>query len=892
MIPRILQIKNFLSYSAQVQTIDFTAYSLICLSGKNGHGKSALLDSITWALWGQARKAQGIGKPDEGLIRMGQNNVFVSFEFQVGSSIYRVRREFFKGSSRPVSSLEFQIFDSQANEFKTLTDKTIGLTQEKIEKCLGLDFDTFLNTSFFSQGRSNEFSKKTPKERKQILAGIIGLEKYDKMSSKAQEIVRSKQDELSKVVALQEISRREVLRLPELEERFLLGNAKLEEFKKIFLELEQKKTVLSQEIEGINSFLALKVEIAKKKTDLLTLCKKWRNIHRELICAPNLVELNNEKDALQKRRQLLVEEQLVCAESSKKCFELKNRLFELENAFTSKFRQDKDLSLQVIQAKRFEHKSFEKELEQAFNRKKTIEGKLNFSRKKIEQLRFELEVFSAIDKKLGIARQKNIKVLRFKEFVFQKARSNREDLVACQENLRQISLSPEDASCPTCGQGLSCSVSAKMVDRLSERNCFLKAHLLHLKKAFDLITGRLENFDEQIKDFENKATEGQLIKVKLESSQTECASFEKEIEIINSEVDAENLKISESAKNLESLERDFQTKFDDKVLSSQISADPEVSFLRSNYLKLLGNLERAENCQKTLEKTYSEIEILEARILQASEIDSERRAQTVRRENIEFLYRDSRDNSKKICLKIENAENRLSELLNFREQLLAEQTSLELKIQELLQEIGSCRQELSRVKTLSDDLKEIDLTVAKLKEETDDFAQLSSAFGKNGIQALIIEGLIPEIESQANVIMANLSEEQTRIFIEPLKDLKKGGYKESLDIKISDSSGVRPYEMFSGGEAFRIDFALRISISKLLAKIAGANLQTLIIDEGFGSQDQEGISRLMEAINSVRNDFSKIIVVSHLQELKNEFPVHFLVTKTSTGSTIKVEYRG
>lgn len=892
MIPRVLQIKNFLSYSAQVQTIDFTAYSLICLSGKNGHGKSALLDSITWALWGHARKAQGIGKPDEGLIRMGQNNVFVSFEFQVGSSIYRVRREFFKGSSRPVSSLEFQIFDSQANEFKTLTDKTIGLTQEKIEKCLGLDFDTFLNTSFFSQGRSNEFSKKTPKERKQILAGIIGLEKYDKMSSKAQEIVRAKQDEMSKVVALQEISRREVLRLPELEERFLLGNTKLEELKKQTLDLEQKKTVLSQEIEGINSVLALKVEIARKKTDLLVLCSKWRNIHRELVCAPNLVELNNERDALQKRRQLLIEEQLGQAESSKQCFELKNRLFELENAFTSRFRQDKDLSFQAIQAKRFEHKNFEKELEQALNRKKIVKDKLNFSEKKIEQLRLELAAFTTTDQKFEDLKQKNAKVLRFKEFVFQKARSNREDLAACQENLRQILLSPEDASCPTCGQGLSCALSAKMVDRLSAKNCFLKTHLLHLKKAFDLITSRLENFDEQIKDFENKTTEGQSIRAKLESSQLESAAFEKEIEIIKTDVDAVISKISESAENLESLERDFQANFDDKVLISQISADPEVSFLRSNYLKLLGNLERAENCQKTLEKTYSEIEILEARVLQASEIDSERRAQTVRRENIEFLYRDSRDNSKKIGLKIESAEKRLSELLIFRDQLSAEQASLELKIQELLQEIGSCRQELSRVKALSDDLKEIDLAVANLKEEADDFAQLSGAFGKNGIQALIIEGLIPEIESQANLIMANLSEDQARIFIEPLKDLKKGGYKESLDIKISDSSGVRPYEMFSGGEAFRIDFALRISISKLLAKIAGANLQTLIIDEGFGSQDQEGISRLMEAISSVRNDFSKIIVVSHLQELKNEFPVHFLVTKTSTGSMIKVEYRG
>jgi exonuclease SbcC len=97
--------------------------------------------------------------------------------------------------------------------------------------------------------------------------------------------------------------------------------------------------------------------------------------------------------------------------------------------------------------------------------------------------------------------------------------------------------------------------------------------------------------------------------------------------------------------------------------------------------------------------------------------------------------------------------------------------------------------------------------------------------------------------------------------------------------------------MFSGGEAFRIDFALRIGISKLLAKRAGAQLQTLIIDEGFGSQDTEGLARLIEGIHMIKNDFKKIIIVSHLSEFKDEFPVHFVVNKTSSGSTVAIQTR-
>ena len=90
-------------------------------------------------------------------------------------------------------------------------------------------------------------------------------------------------------------------------------------------------------------------------------------------------------------------------------------------------------------------------------------------------------------------------------------------------------------------------------------------------------------------------------------------------------------------------------------------------------------------------------------------------------------------------------------------------------------------------------------------------------------------------------LLAKLTDNQTQLFIESLRDLKKGGTKETLDIKISDAVGIRPYELFSGGEAFRIDFALRIAISKLLARRAGTSLQTLIIDEGFGSQDEDGL---------------------------------------------------
>ncbi|HEX5323428.1 MAG TPA: SbcC/MukB-like Walker B domain-containing protein, partial [Capsulimonadaceae bacterium] len=111
---------------------------------------------------------------------------------------------------------------------------------------------------------------------------------------------------------------------------------------------------------------------------------------------------------------------------------------------------------------------------------------------------------------------------------------------------------------------------------------------------------------------------------------------------------------------------------------------------------------------------------------------------------------------------------------------------------------------------------------------------------------------------------------------------------ETLDIHVSDSLGTRPLEIYSGGESFRISFALRIALSHLLARRAGANLQTLIIDEGFGTQDVKGREKLVDAINAIKDEFAKIIIVTHIDELKEAFPSRIEVVKTSTGSEVTV----
>ncbi len=66
-------------------------------------------------------------------------------------------------------------------------------------------------------------------------------------------------------------------------------------------------------------------------------------------------------------------------------------------------------------------------------------------------------------------------------------------------------------------------------------------------------------------------------------------------------------------------------------------------------------------------------------------------------------------------------------------------------------------------------------------------------------------------------------------------------------------------------------------------------IRTLVIDEGFGTQDQEGLQGLIESIRVIQDDFDKILVITHLEEVKDAFPVRIEVTKRPVdGSTFTV----
>ncbi|MUG90984.1 exonuclease subunit SbcC [Scytonema sp. UIC 10036] len=247
-----------------------------------------------------------------------------------------------------------------------------------------------------------------------------------------------------------------------------------------------------------------------------------------------------------------------------------------------------------------------------------------------------------------------------------------------------------------------------------------------------------------------------------------------------------------------------------------------------------------------------------------------------------------------------------TEIESFVEQL-QETANPTTQIQALEQQLASRRRQLDeqlanlgRLQQLAHQLEALQLQYEQQQQQLQEtkqqyriYQELAQAFGKNGIQALMIENVLPQLEAETNQLLSRLSANQLHVQFVTQKAGRSGKSTkknvkliDTLDILIADAQGTRAYETYSGGEAFRINFSIRLALAKLLAQRAGASLQLLIVDEGFGTQDSEGCDRLIAAINAIASDFACILTVTHMPHLKEAFQARIEVSKTQQGSQI------
>jgi len=213
---------------------------------------------------------------------------------------------------------------------------------------------------------------------------------------------------------------------------------------------------------------------------------------------------------------------------------------------------------------------------------------------------------------------------------------------------------------------------------------------------------------------------------------------------------------------------------------------------------------------------------------------------------------------------------------------------LQQSLRVIEQQRGGGELQLSQAKRAKEQAAELADELSASERRLQALKILVEACSKAGVPALLIEQAVPDLETAANEVLSLLSDGRMSLRLRSQRETKAGTLQETLEIVIADERGERAYETFSGGEAMRVDLALRVGLSTLLAHRAGARCEMLILDETCAPLDAEGRLLFVESLQRIADRFGCILVVTHVEELKDLFPFRCEVTKDAEGSHAEV----
>lgn len=999
MVPHKLTLRNFMCYRDDVPTLQFDGLNVVCLSGANGAGKSALLDAITWALWGKAR-----AKSDDELIALGQDEMEVDLEFSLGNDMYRVVRRRTKGK-RGQSIVDFQMSE-EGGAWRRISGDSVRDTDAQIEATLHMGYDTFVNSAFLLQGRADEFTTRKPSERKQVLANILGLDAYEELETRAKERRAKFEIEIHRVDALIESCEQRVGMRPFLEQDLAQAQDLADAAQRQFAEQETMVQALREEVGRLHRVREERIARDQQRTARVLDLEQLRQdvVHdEEQVQRAEAIIARQDEIAAGAAELARIEAQLEEFDRLREeAIKLNDRLKTADRAIEQARgqleleRRGEAAEVDRLRALADEHDIIAAELRSMEHEVVRFEG-LRLEQEQYKQQAADLEqrarTIARYQREQGTLRTELERIERARDLerIAQTLPTLEHDMTTVQTQLRALDalekqrpllngrvrdavgeqrvqqsscerlkleggeltrtieqLMAGELACPACGQPVAGDARDRMLVDYRERRETMRATYRDANARVGELESVIQQANEELVLVDAAATErivhqDRLAELKSEVSQakkaaadiaqldisgntadkvtTQLAYVEEELAKLG-DPDALERELVDARSILDRLEQHLRDELRLETaragLKERLRTTQEAAqALPEAVARLAGIDDRLvredyahdERAERTLAQTglnavkeqgYSSLAHTELRgqrdehkhwpqevlaLGQALEqVDRARRALASGRARSERLVRDIADDDLALTAMDQDLRGqRASEgALEEGERKLR---TLRYQQQEAQQRLGQARQSVQECEREAELLAGYRMERVAFDEQRSIYDDLAQAWGKKGIQAMLIETAIPELEQVANDLLGRMTANQMHLMIDTQRDSKKGDTIETLDIRIADTLGTRDYTLFSGGEAFRVNFALRVALSRLLARRANASLKTLVIDEGFGSQDMNGRDRIVEAIQAISSDFERILVVTHINELKDLFPNQIEVTKGTLGSS-------
>ena len=844
MLPTRLEMRNFLAYRAPAPIV-FEGIELACLTGQNGVGKSSILDAITWALWGTAR-----AKRDEELIHLGQAEMQVQLDFEQDGIRYRVIRRRARAGRGSRGGLDLMVWGTNETP-RIISEGGIRRTQDKLNDILGLEFDTFVHSAFLQQGKADAFTLKTAAERKRLLSDILGLDQWTGYEDKAKKRLAALTSQIE--IVTHDISQidDEIAREPQLQA----------EHDELTASLESAQASLDQASERYdqvaNSAAALHRERASKT-----------EIERLIDSRRADIDLAQAEIARQDQKIAEYHRTIEKGETIKAGYQQLIEARESQSAIAEQLAQRQEVDRQrhlLEQALADQRAQLKREADVIRERINGLQKSLSAAAATdTEALQTKIRSLEALDAQRNATTKLNQKLNIQRSGIAARLDSIRVEGSAINERLDRLQVA-DGATCPLCGQALTATHRDETLAQLeAERDA--------MREQYRSFSGEIREIDERRKSQEREL-EGWALQLKdLPALQRQLGAATEQSR--NAE-EAESLLHTETTRLSQVEARLTNDDYAHELRQQLADLDQPITSDSASHTNIKAQLDS----YATYDRQHSQLEFAK---ISLPEAQKSRAATAQRLAKLHRTLADDEAKLERIIDEIETLDGKLEQEREFR----LEVERIRGDVQSLRERKAICNQELNAIAAGRDSKKRLSLRLSATQEQQRLVNELRTSFGKDGVPAMIIETVIPELETEANDLLARMTDGRMTLRFSTQRERVTGSLAETLDIVIADELGTRAYELYSGGEAFRINFAIRIALSKMLTRRAGAQLRTLFIDEGFGSQDEDGRDKLVDAINKIKSDFDLILVITHIDELRDAFPLHLLVEKTAAGSKV------
>lgn len=888
MKPLKIKISAFGPYKNCID-IDFEKLGesgIFLITGDTGAGKTTIFDSISFALFGEV---SGSNRPVPSVRSDFADNdteTFVELEFTHKNKKYKIRRNpaYERTKKRGEGTTK-----TSADASLEYDDKVISGTKNvdiKIEEILGINSKQFKQISMLAQGEFLKILFAESKDRTEIFRRIFDTDIYNQIAKRLADKTRIAKAELEQLKDYFAINSSNIVwkdgiqsvQPKDVNELFI---------QEILEKLQQEIKVNSEQFgkcqEQIskqsdeNSKMEKEITAQKDKNDKIDRCQK----------------LQEEQKVLQEKQEDIKQKEILIQKSQEiinKILPKEDKKKELEKEISQKQKVLQDISEKIELGKKKEEK-FKQILElieiikvqfQKYSELKDGKTELEDKIKKLQVIIKEQEnkkIASENAQKLEAEWEKLSTEVLEKEKEFFKEQAG-----ILAEKLK------ENEPCPVCGS-------------LHHPNLAIKSTSVLTKEELDNLKEKEEKSRKTLTDATNKVTE---INSKIETlikefgEKPDVELYNKKYAEISEELEKAYNQLNDNYKKImlkdiviESFEYDiFKEKITNKISKEReefLKLQTQQEENKKQIDELLQKKEKAQNdYQNTLkelgfenEEQYKKSVLNNLQIeIFSKEIEKYKTDVTINATKLEEIQKEIKGFEKvDLTAKIQEFNNKKQELENMRRQQMEYHRIFENNNRILVDLQTNSKKLDSKIKefTMVEDLSKIanGTVYGKRRIEFEQFVQASY------FDMVIIE---------ANKRLLKMTD--NRFLLVRKESSERVSDKIGLELEVIDNYNGkrRDVKSLSGGEAFKAALSLALGLSDVIQSYSGGIVvDTMFIDEGFGSLDTESREQAINTLNQLTDNHKLIGIISHVTELKERIDKKVIVTKSTEGSKITIE---